>query len=62
MKKSKRPALPDNSSCVVRSRKGKFIRWCPGCKLMLASMDRSDGGLACPRCGKKCGDISKESK
>lgn len=62
MKNNKRPVLPDNSDCVIKSRKGKFIRNCQHCKLMLATMDRASGQLLCPRCGKTCGDTTKETK
>lgn len=43
--------IPDNRDCVIRSRKGKFIKWCDKCKLMLATIDRRPGNkLQCPRC------------
>ena len=52
-------AIPDNSDCVTHSRKGKFICDCAECRLMLATMDRINGALKCPRCGTTNPDISK---
>jgi hypothetical protein len=59
---SKRTPLPDNSNCVIKSRKGKYIRMCPSCKLALGTLDRVKGELVCPRCEKACEDISKEKR